>query len=74
MRYTGTLAIVGGILLGIVGIILGILILAGLAWCIGYVFENWLTWCEVDVTVLRTLIVGIGFAAPIFLVRTSRSE
>lgn len=74
MKYTGTLAIVGGILLGIVGIILGILILAGLAWCIGYFFENWLTWCEVDPVMLRTLIVAMGFVIPFMVVRPSHSD
>ena len=74
MEFNSGIAIVGGICLAILGIVLGILVIAGVAWCVGYVFEHWLTWCEVDPVSLRTLIVAMGFVIPFMVVRSSRSE
>ena len=56
----------------IVVVILGVILLAVLAYVMGFVFENWITWCEVDVILLRTIIVAVGLMSPLLVVRSVR--
>ena len=58
----------------VIGAAIVVVAVAGIAWLIGYVFEHWLTWCEVDPVMLRTLIVAMGFVIPFMVVRPSHSD
>ena len=62
-------------LLAIAALAIWILASAGIAWFISYCFENWLTWCKINPTTLRTLIVtGCLIGPPILIISRERSK